>query len=409
MRSGSEVIRQFTPVLLASVLVACVSTEPQPEAQRPSPQVTTLSTTAVSDESGFLPEPEEAAQSLPPEALPAEPGLVYATVDSLLADARLLVQQQQMEQAAATLRQALLLEAEHPEARSLLVDLLIQQDRAAEAVVLMNSRRGSGLNVVGFERLLAALQSAGATYELAMTAEEAVAAYPERVGFLTIAVEALLDVEAHDQAWGYWARVPQAERETPHAQWLLGRMHEVRDQPALAWGAYQQAAPLEARAAEALLRLEGQRLMLGGWHYFVAPQWVVLSAAEGLLLDTSSGAQASVRIVPAIVPVAALEQALSQSLPLAPEDLSALLAGKVASDPEDWIQLATLSCSSAEDALCVHAGPSSGFAGLFPDIYLVAIQAGNDVLLVSVEAGSREESVSALELLGRQTWLARGE
>ena len=409
MRSESQVIRQLTLVLLASVLVACVSTEAQSDSQRHSPRLPTVGSAVVSDENGFLAEPEEAAQPLPPEALPAEPALEHATVDSLLADARSHMQQQQREQAIATLRQALLLEASHPAVRSLLADLLIQQGRAADAAVLMQSERDSSLDVVGFERLLAALRSAGSAYELAMTAEEAVAAHPEHVGFLTSAVEVLLDVDAHDQAWGYWQRVPQLDRNAPHAQWLLGRIHVAHGQPALAWVAYQQAAVLEARAAEALLRLEGQRLMLGGWHYFVAPQWVVMSVADGVLLDTTSGIQAAVRIVPAIAPVAALEQALSQSLPLAPEDLSALLAGKATPDSVSWVQLAPLSCSSAERGLCVHAGPSSGFAELFPDIYLAALQTGSDVLLVSIEGGSREESIAALELLGRQTWLARGE
>jgi len=343
----------------------------------------------------------------PPEKRPEEPRIEPVTAEQLFSEAKTQTQQKQTERAIVSLQRSLTLAPKNREALLLLADLLIHSGRAGEAAAILRSASTEQDTAAIDERLLKALQASASPLELAMTAEAVVARHPENVVLLNIAVEAMLDVDAHERAMTYWQKLPPTEQGRPTARWLLGRIHEAADRPAKAWTAYTQAAGEESRAQSARQRLSERLVVLDGGRYFPPRDWSLLLPGGDILIDHSSGIQARIALIRGSTPMLAAEASLAPRLPISREQLATLLS-QSGEAPTGLVQITFSNCLAGDAGRCIHAGPTEAFAGLLPEVQMASIQLGPDVLLVSVENADRPAALAALQALARPERLNRG-
>lgn len=342
----------------------------------------------------------------PPEKRPEEPRPAAPNAEQLFRDAAKLIGEKQTARAIDALQRGLKLAPDNTPARLQLADLLLAGGRAGEAATLLRAAARSDAALD--ERLLKALQASASPIELAMAAEAAVARHPTHPVLLDMAVDALLAVGAHERANSYWQKLPPAERERPAALWQLGRLHEAADRPAQAWAAYNRAAAGEPRARTALQKLAERQLLIDGWRYFPPPGWTILLPGSGLMIERDSGIQARLTRQRASNPATAAAASLGPRLPLAPEQLGALL-GRPGETTDGPVQLTVSDCLATKGGTCVHAGPAKGFAGMLPEMLLAAVPLGTDVLLVSIDNAAPPAALAALRQLARAERLDRGD
>jgi hypothetical protein len=340
----------------------------------------------------------------PPAERPPAPVNAPLSAESLFKQAQALTAQKQPDQAIAAWQQGLTLAPVNDNARLQLATVLIQQRRAVEAIQTLRPALQSSTDLVIFETLLNALRSAGSPIDLAMTAEEAVAKHPTHTGLLLTATEALLAVDATDRAFTYWQKLPQTAQTATHAQWLLGRIHETKAKPALAWAAYTKAAVDQPKAKAALQRLSAQSMALSGWRYFAPPKWVVVRGEEATVQNLANGTRASLRLMPKTTVNQAIQAAILQRLPLPFEDIAALLT-QPKPDAQALVQLTRLPCPNTDTNICVHVGANAAFSGLLPEVLVGVRILDNDAMTVSIDNSDRNIALQALIALSQKALL----
>ncbi|MDP2432844.1 MAG: tetratricopeptide repeat protein [Pseudomonadota bacterium] len=358
------------------------------------------------------------ASAAPPAATRAgatAPIGIEARAESLFQSVDSLLKRGQAEQAVVALREGLALMPGQVDARLRLANLLIEQGRHGEALPEAQAALRPRPDIPAYDALLRAQRGAGSAIALAMAAEDAATRHPAHVPFIQAAIEALLAVKAADLALKYWQRLPKADQNAPRGQALLGAIHEANGSLAQAWRAYQVAAATEAQAKAALERLATQSLALDGRRYFPPPGWSLppgtpLPGTPAQLIDTHSGARATLILMAKAKPDQALLQMLSQRLPMVPPDYldvrlkaekrkptkpSSNSPSPGMSAPE-FLQVKWLDCPGL---ICLEAGPDKEYAQLFSTLHAGAYDLRPGTLVILLEGARREQMQTAFKTL----------
>lgn len=347
-----------------------------------------------------------------PPAVRPEPKLPVtepATAQARFKAAEELLAKGQSAQAINALREGLVMAPAEVEARLRLVNLLMAQQQPAQAVPELRTVLRLRPDAKTYEILLSALQTAGSPIDRAMTAEEALARYPGQVALTWTAVDALIAVGAPDRALKHWQTLPQAEQTSARGQWLLGGIHEAHGKSAQAYLAYQLAAGTEPRAKVALQRLAARSLPVDGHRYFAPNGWSTLSGSPPLLIETQSGARATLTLWPSTKPQDALLQTLTKRLPVPPEMLTELLMpamGKPAAlvkvspspdnSPPELLRIDRMDCSGV---LCIEVSPNQAFTGLLPTLHAGVLDLNPGAWVIVLEGTQRVSAQAALKAL----------
>lgn len=346
-----------------------------------------------------------AQQEVPAELVPRNPEVALKAADGHLAAGRI-------EPALASLRDALRQDPGNHDARLRLASVLMDRQRYAEALPEIRRVLATRPDVAAHTAWLRALDTVGAPLERALAAEEAARRHPGHIPFTWSAIEALVALKAHDQAQGYWRKLPKAEQASPRGQYLMGAIQEAAGRPADALAAYR-AAREEPRAQAALARLRERALNLGGPLYFPPAGWTLLPGEPTRLTDPRAGMVATLTWQARTKLHDALRSVLSQRLPL-PADypLEQMLSSKRKSlkeaGPPDPLSVEPFACPGQRPMVCVEVGPRKDFAGLLPRFHAGAVELRGGTLVVLLEGGERTGAPGLLRILSDAPLLVEG-
>lgn len=309
-----------------------------------------------------------------------------------------------VEPALAALRQVLVQAPNQHDARLRLIEVLLDRQRHAEALPEIQRLLTARPDVAAHAAWLRALEAVGSPLERALAAEEAVRRHPGHLPFTWAAVEALIAVGAHEQALGYWRKLPKAEQASARGLYLLGAAHEAAGRPAEAVAAWR-AARGEPRAEAALARLRARALDLGGVLYLPPPGWRPLPGVPPRLTDPASGALATPAWQARSKAAEALRRVVGQRLPL-PADLplEPVAAGKrkPAKDaaPPDPVGIEPLACPGQPPMVCLALGPRQEYAGLLPRFQAGVVEQRTGSLVWLLEGAEPVQAPALLRALG---------
>lgn len=357
---------------------------------------------------------QEAAPVRPP---PPTPQVVTASSQWQAADA--LLASGQAAKAIDAFRAGLRQFPDHPDVRLRLAKLLIEQHRASEAMPELRTLLRQRPDAATFGILLSALRTAGSPIELAMTAQEAVAAFPANTALLLAAVDALKNVKAFDVALQYWGKLTVAEQQSARGQGLLGELLEATGQPALAFAAYTVAARTEPKAQAALERLSARSLALAKGRYFAPTGWRVTNSRTGELTNAQHGMRAQVRLINSTQTSQTIAQAIQKSVPLPADELGRLIASaqtvgtesgltSTSAQPPQPFTLQKLKCDAPAGLLCLELAPGKAVPGLFATLHIGSALVNGAALTVVIEGASRETATAALAELINTTLIVPG-
>jgi len=343
---------------------------------------------------------------------PSAAGAEAPAPEALLKAAEAHLAAGRVESALAGLREVLVRRPDDHDLRLRLAGLLLDRQRHAEALPEIRRVLAARPDVAAHTAWLRALDAVGAPLERALAAEEAIRRHPGHVPFTWAAIEALSSVGAHDQALGHWRRLTKADQTSSRGQALLGAIHEAAGRLAEALAAYHAAGD-EPSARDALARLRGRALDLGGVLYFPPPGWTATPGAPPSLTDLRAGLLATPLWLAGTKPQEALRQALARHLPL-PADfpLGPAIAGKrkpaSQTEAQDPLAVEPFACPGPRPMLCVEAGPRKEFAGLLPRLHAGAAELRGGTLVVLLEGAERATVPAVLRALAGAPLLAEG-